>query len=189
MIANSVLLRRLALLLFALGTLLGAIVFWGLSSQQETSMQRELGSRAAFITSELELFGRSHPVAEDVLLFVREFDRKALGVRRVDLVDVDKQIILATTESESESASSSVDPIENLLPAASRRMSRATGNDRVYRLVEPVSFQGTGLRSVLGNDLRLLIDLDATFLMTRSIRPRVSPLRISTESCWPKTTW
>jgi len=164
MIANSALLRRLVLPLLALGTLLGAIVFWALSSQQETSMKRELGSRAAFITSELELFGRSNPVAEDVLRYVGELDRQALGVRRVDLVDIGKHEILATTASAS---ASSVDPIENLLPAASRRMSRATGNDRVYRFVEPVSFQGTGLRSVLGNDLRLVIDLDATFLVNQ----------------------
>ena len=108
MIANSVLLRRLVLPLLALGALLGAIVFWALASQQSSSLQRELGSRAAFIVSELESFARTHPVAEDVLLQIGDLDRQVLGIRRVDLVDIGKQEILAT--SVSSAVGSIIDP-------------------------------------------------------------------------------
>ncbi len=163
MIANSVLLRRLVLPLLALGTLLGAIVFWALSSQQSSSLQRELGSRAAFIASELEFFASTHPVAEDVLQHIADLDRQVLGVRRVDLVDIGKQKVLAT--SGLSTAGSILDPTEKLLPAVSRRMSGTDSDHNVFRIVELVSFEGTGLRDVFGNELRLVIELDGTFLV------------------------
>ncbi len=151
--------------LLALGALLGAIVFWALSSQQSSSLQRELGSRAAFIASELVFFARTHPVAEDVLLHIGDLDRQVLGIRRISLMDIDKQQVLAT--SGSSPVGLIADGTESLQPAALRRVSGTAPGDHVFRFVEPVSFEGTGLRQTLGNELRLVIELDGSSLVNQ----------------------
>ena len=149
--------------LLALGALLGAIVFWALSSQQSSSLQRELGSRAALIASELEFFARTHPVAEDVLLHIGDIDRPVLGIRRISLLDIGKQQVLAT--SGSSPVGLTADGTGEFQPAVSRRMSGAAPADHVFRFVEPVTFEGTGLRQTLGNELRLVIELDGSSLV------------------------
>jgi len=163
MIANSTLLRQLILPLFALGTLLGAVVFWALSSLQMSAMQRELGVRVAFMASELEAYARTHPVAANLLLHIRDLDRQVLDVRRVHLVDIGGQKILAT--SGSTPADSTIPATDKLLAAASKGRSWKTSERNVFGFAEQVAFEEPGLRRFFGDELRLLVELDGTSLV------------------------
>ncbi len=160
MIANSTLLRQLILPLLALGTLLGAVVFWALSSLQMSAMQRELGARAAFMASELEAYARTHPVADDLLLHVRDPDRQVLDVQRVHLVDIGSQKILATSGSAPDGSM-----IAKLLAAAAKGESWKTSELNVFAFVERIDFDEPGLIRRFGDELRLIVELDGNSLV------------------------